>query len=259
MKKAWLTVKADWKFHWIWTVSKKIQAIRTTEVGNPYASDLVKPIFADPDALQLPQLAFTNPSKGAIMALNGLNSGASKAACIEPEVQMINATKAQIPAQTNYQSLFNEAVNSQTAAKRPRLNAYPEADKQHEVDELDKEMASPASHWQASPELTALIESFHKPLQSFDRKTICRKFPRADIEAACTPALDNYLCSLVSGVKQADKDSRFLQYIVLDIPGLMSFAYGHLNIILHQCEESSISLTQEQVKGSSMQYTAVWL
>ena len=51
-------------------------------------------------------------------------------------------------------------------------------------------------------------------------------------------------------MKQADKDSRFLQDRVLDILGPMSFAYEHLNLIVHQCEEeSSVALTQEQVKG----------
>ena len=50
-------------------------------------------------------------------------------------------------------------------------------------------------------------------------------------------------------MKQADKDSRFLQDRVLDIVGPMSFAYEHLNLNLHQCEEETgIKLTQEQVK-----------
>ena len=125
--------------------------------------------------IELLQSAFANPSEGAIKALNGSNSAASKAPHIEPEVQIINAgaTKAQILAWTSDQSVS-------TAAKRLHLNAYPEADQQHEVDELDEELALPASHWQASPELTALIESFHKPLQPFDRKSICRKFLRPD-------------------------------------------------------------------------------
>ena len=147
--------------------------------------------------------------------------------------------------------MSDEAVSTQTAAKRPRLNAYTEADQQIETEELDDELASPASRWQASPELTDFIESFRKPLQPFDRKAICRKYPRPDVEAAYTPALDNYLCSLVSGVKQADKDGRFLQDRVLDILGPMAFLYEHLNLILHQSEEgtSSITLSHEQVKG----------
>ena len=141
-----------------------------------------------------------------------MNSGASKAPHIEPEVQIIDAgaTKAHMTARTNDQPVSNEAVSTQTAAKRPRLNAYPEADQQVEGEELDDELAN-------------FIEFFRKPLQTFDRKAICRQYPRPDVEAAYTPALDNYLCSLVSGVKQADKDGRFLQDRVLHILGLMSF------------------------------------
>ena len=155
------------------------------------------------------------------------------------------ATKAHKTARTNDQTMSDEAVSTQTA-KRPRLNAYSRG---HE--ELDDEQASPASRWQASPELTDFIESFCKTLQPFDRKAICRQYPRPDVEAAYTPTIDNYLCSLVPGVKQADKDGRFLQDRVLDILGHMSFLYEHLNLILHQSEEesSSITLSQEQVKG----------
>ena len=198
---------------------------RLSEEGNSNASDLVKSTFADPEALQLLRSAFINP----------LNSGACKAPHIEPEVQIIDAgaTKAHKTARTNDQTVSDEAVSTQTA-KRPRLNAYPEADQQVEAEELDDELASPASRWQASPELTDFIESFRKPLQ-----------------VAYTPALDNYLCSLVSCVKQADEDGRFLQDRVLDILGPMSFLYEHLNLILHQSEEgnSSITLSHEQVKG----------
>ena len=55
----------------------------------------------------------------------------------------------------------------------------------------------------------------------------------------------------MSGVKQADKDGRFLQDRVLDILGPMLFLYELLNLILHQSEEgnSRITLSQEQVKG----------
>jgi hypothetical protein len=232
---------------------------RHTEKGNSTASGLIKSIFADPEALHLLRSAFTNSSDGASKAPKGSNSGASKTPHIEPEVQIIHAgaTKAQKTARTNDQSVSDEVVDSQTAAKRPRLNAYPEADQQNEVEEFDDELASPASRWQASPasrwqaspELTDFIDSLRKPLQPFDRKTICRKYPRPDVEAAYTPALDNYLCSLVSGVKQADKDGRFLQDRVQDILGLMSFTYEHINLILNQSEEgSSITLSQEQVK-----------
>ncbi|CAB4005390.1 Hypothetical predicted protein [Paramuricea clavata] len=81
----------------------------------------------------------------------------------------------------NDQSVSDEAVNSQTTAKRPHLNAYPEADQQNEVEEFGNELAAPASHWQASPGPTDFMDSFRKPLQPFDRKTICRKYPRPDM------------------------------------------------------------------------------
>ena len=106
-----------------------------------------KRIWSD-EYIKLLQSAFANPSENA------------------------GAAKAQILAWTNDQSVS-------TSAKQLHLNAYPEADQQHEV-EPDEELASPASRWQASRELTALIESFHKPLQTFDRKSTCRKFLRPD-------------------------------------------------------------------------------
>ena len=49
---------------------------RIAQEGNSNASDLVKSIFADPEALQLLRSAFIHP----------LNSGAPKAPHIEPEV-----------------------------------------------------------------------------------------------------------------------------------------------------------------------------
>ena len=181
-----------------------------------------------------------------------MNSGASKAPHIEPEVQIIDAgaTKAHKTAWTNDQTMSNEAVGTQLTTQR-RLNAYPEADQQVEAEELDDELALPGSGWQASPEVTDFIESFPKPLQPFDRKAICQQYPRPDVEAAYTPALDNYLCSLVSGVKQADKDSRLLQDRVLDILRPLSLLYEHLNLILHQSDEGNTgtTLSQEQVKG----------
>ena len=61
--------------------------------------------------------------------------------------------------------MSDEAVSTRIA-KRPRLNAYPEADQQVEAEELDDELASPASRWQASPELTDFIESFQKNPES---------------------------------------------------------------------------------------------
>ena len=123
---------------------------RLSEEGNSNASDLVKSIFADPEALHLLRSAFINP----------LNSGVAP---IEPEVKIIDAgaTKAHKTARANDQTVSDEAASTQTTATRPRLNIYPEADQQVEAEELDDELASPASRWQASPEQADFIESFN--------------------------------------------------------------------------------------------------
>ena len=113
MKKAWLSNQAERKIHGILTTSKKTKP-QTFGGGNSNASDLVKSIFADPEALQLLRSAFINP----------LNSGACKAPYIEPEVQIIDAgaTKAHKTARRSDETVSDEAASTQTA-KRPRLNS----------------------------------------------------------------------------------------------------------------------------------------
>ncbi len=64
---------------------------RHTKEGNSTALDLVKSIFAGPEALHFLQSAFTNSPDGASKAPKGSNSGASKTPHIEPEVQIIHA------------------------------------------------------------------------------------------------------------------------------------------------------------------------
>lgn len=69
--------------------------------------------------------ALTYPCEGAIKAPHGSNSGAYKTTHIEPGIQIMNAgmTKAHKTVRTNDQAVSNEAVDSPTAAKQPRLNA----------------------------------------------------------------------------------------------------------------------------------------
>lgn len=75
------------------------------------------------------------------------------------------------------------------------------------------------------------------------------KYPRPDVEASYTPALDNYRRSLIPGVKQADKPLLAGQNW-LDALGTMSLAYEHLNLILTQAEEGrNIVLSQDQARG----------
>lgn len=79
-----------------------------------------------------------------------------------------------------------------------------------------------ASRWQASDTLTSFLGTIHKPLSAFDRKSICRTYPRPDVDAVYTPAIDKYLTSLIPGVKTVDKENRFLQDRLLDAVGPLS-------------------------------------
>ena len=84
-------------------------------------------------------------------------------------------------------------------------------------------------------------------LSSFERKTICRKYPRPDVDSAYTPNLDDYLSSLVRGVKTVDKQNKFLQDRLLDAFGPISQLFEHIFGILSQVKPGdTIGLAYEQ-------------
>ena len=172
--------------------------LRDKEKGKSKASELVQSIFADPEALQLLRAAFTIPSEEAIKV--SIESRPHN----EPEVLIIDAgaTKAPDSARTNDKSESENALNYQVAHKRSRSNVFPEADQSTDLVEFEDDLASLVSRWQASSELTHFIEFFRKPLESFDRKSICRKYFMPNVAAAYSLVLDSYICRLVSGVNQ---------------------------------------------------------
>ena len=62
--------------------------------------------------------------------------------------------------------------------------------------------------------------------------------------------LDEYLASIVPGIKQADKETKFLQGRVLDAVGPIAFMYEHLNDLLsHAKENGEVVLSSEQVQA----------
>ena len=130
-------------------------------------------------------------------------------------------------------------------AKQPRLSEHVE----HEED-LEEDIYSSASRWQASEDLSTFIETFRKPLQPFEWKAIYRKFPRPDVDVAYTPLLDECLSSLIPGIKQADKDGKFIHDRILDPVGPMVFLYEHLNEILSASkEQGTVLLSSDQLQG----------
>ena len=109
-----------------------------------------------------------------------------------------------------------------------------------------------ASRWQASEQLASFLGTLHKPFSAFERRTICRKFPRPDVDAIYTPMLDAYLSSLVPGVKTADKENRFLQDRLLDSLGPLSVMYEHIKGFLAEGKPgSNITLSYAQMSELS--------
>ena len=71
-----------------------------------------------------------------------------------------------------------------------------------------------------------------KPLQRFERRTIIKDFPRPASDGAFTPNLENYLPSMISGLKLPDNSLRDIQDKILD--ALDAFCSLHENITLMQ-------------------------
>ncbi|PFX13632.1 hypothetical protein AWC38_SpisGene22270 [Stylophora pistillata] len=62
--------------------------------------------------------------------------------------------------------------------------------------------------------------------------------------------LAEYTSSLIPGIKQADKDGKFLHDRILDPLGPMAFIYEHLNEILSACKEhGTVLLSSDQLQG----------
>ena len=76
-------------------------------------------------------------------------------------------------------------------------------------DDEDDELCH-SVRWQASEQLSAFLGTLHKPLSSFERKAITKKYPCPDVECVYTPTLDNYLPALLPGVKTVDNSCRIM-------------------------------------------------
>ena len=218
----------------------------TMDKGTSQASVLVKSIFADPEALHLLRSAL-NVQADAMH--NSVPTRASKALTKQPESQTngTGALKAHIAAWTMVDTVsIGDGDVNPPQSKQPRMS-----ESFDDLDEAEEEFPAPSSRWLASEQLAAFLETFRKPLQSFERKTICRNFPRPDVDAVYTPMLDEYLASIVPGIKQADKETKFLQDRVLDAVGPIAFMYEHLNDLLSHAKVLSSEQVQTLFSASS--------
>ena len=137
------------------------------------------------------------------------------------------------------------------------VDASPEqaiqGDESFDASNDDDQDINSASRWQASEQLASFLGTLHKPLSAFKRKTICRKFPRPDVDAIYTPTMDAYLSSLVPGVKAADKENKLLQDRLLDSLGPLSVMFEHVQRFLAEEKPGSniiLSYAQMSELGS---------
>ena len=114
-------------------------------------------------------------------------------------------------------------------------------------DALDTEPLASAARWAASEELSSFRQLVaRKPLTNFERKTMCREYPRPNVDAVYTPELDDYIATLVQGAKAIDKENRVLQDKVLDIIGPLCMLFEHLTA-MSDSSSKDLTLSQDQV------------
>ena len=93
----------------------------------------------------------------------------------QPESQRneAGALKAHLPTRTTVDTVSYEDDDVYAPqSKQPRMNEILD-----DLDEAEEEFPASSSRWLASEQLAAFLGLLRKPLQSFERKTICRHFP----------------------------------------------------------------------------------
>ena len=94
------------------------------------------------------------------------------------------------------------------------------------MEELETEnILSPNSRWEASAQF---LETAVKRLNKFERKTLVKTYPRPNVDAVYTPAMDEYLKPFIHGIATPDKPHKDLQDSVLDVFGPLCTAYENL-------------------------------
>ena len=149
--------------------------------------------------------------------------------------QTVRAHKRQLPIDVI-------VVDENNPTKHPRIE---DASDDGDLDGL----LSPNSRWEPSEELDALLSVIQKPLQRFERRSILKEFPRPSSEAAFTPNLDNYLISMIPGVKIPDNSLRDIQDKALDVLGPLCTLYENFTRMYESLDEGAITIEKSAVMG----------
>ena len=152
--------------------------------------------------------------------------------------QMVRDNKRSLPIEVS-----DNDKNSHNQAEHSRLD-------DPSADESDLEGLLPCnSCWEPSEELDASFNIIVKPLQRFKRRSILKEFPRPASVEAFTPTLDNYLTSMISGVKIPDNSLRDIQDKLLDVLGPLCTLYKNCGMIYESMDQGLITLDKATVVG----------
>ncbi|CAB3984274.1 Hypothetical predicted protein [Paramuricea clavata] len=179
--------------------------------GNVSPTSLVEKIFNDPEALTMLRKAILNEESGEALKAR------------HPQEKNAGALKARETATTL----------EGPATKRPRRADSPPTVETDENVEFEENFLG------GNDESFEIIDDEDGQAQSASRW---------HVDSVYTPDLDDYLTSLVPGVKAVDKQSKFLQDRLLDTLGPVSQLFEHIFGMLSQCQPGkTIDLTYEQL------------
>ncbi|KAL9978422.1 hypothetical protein ACROYT_G015935 [Oculina patagonica] len=153
----------------------------------------------------------------------------------EPMDQTVRAHKRQLPIDII-------VVDENNPTRHPRIEDV------SDDGDLDG-LLSANSRWEPSEELDALLNVIQKPLQRFKRRSTIKEFPRPSSEAAFTPNLDNYLISMIPGVKISDNSLRNIKDKTLDVPVPLCTLYENFTMMYESLDEGAITVEKSAVMG----------
>lgn len=115
-------------------------------------------------------------------------------------------------------------------------------------DENEEEDHNPCQslRWQANKELSSFLG---KPLSPFEQKAVTKRYSRSKLDSLYTLTKENYLPSLVPGIKTVDKRTRFLQDRVSTTFGPATTLFERIYGLLAEAKSAkNVILSCEQVK-----------
>lgn len=209
--------------------------------GKVDVGDLIRAVLADKSALDMLKSAIKADSKHEHSAKADQGPATQRAIKahqpIDPEVIVIEQNPPKKPRWDVTKPGTSSSADDNDHEGVTDTEAYASDD------------ITSAARWSASEELSSYLELVaRKPLTNFERKTMCREYPRPNVDAVYTPELDDYIAALVQGAKAIDKDNRFLQDKVLDITGPLCMMFEHLTA-MNDSSTESLTLSQDQVQS----------